>query len=152
MELKILILASLVLLSASSLAQELDRAEQEVWDRELAYYEFARTNDPDSFLSLFHDNVIGWPSLDELPKGKSQVSLWIPMVHSNNEEVWQYELDRQAIQSFGDVVIVQYLLRDFFISANTGAEIRSDTYKISHTWQKSEGEWKIIAGMGGILP
>ena len=135
----------------SALSDDLTGSETAVWELEEAYYEFAKANDPESYLALFDENVIGWPALDDAPKGKSQVSQWISSVHAEPSEIWNYELSRLAIQSFGDVVVVHYRLRDFFVSADTGYEIRSDTSRISHTWQWRDGTWRIISGMGAAL-
>ncbi len=137
-----------ICLPIAALSDELTGSETTVWKLEEAYYEYAKANDPDSYLTLFDENVIGWPTFDKSPKGKSQVSQWISLVHAEPAEIWNYELSRLAIQSFGDVVVVHYRLRDFFVSAVTGKEIRTDTYRISHTWRRSDGTWRIISGMG----
>ncbi len=132
-------------------SQELHWNEKEVWDQELKYYEYSKSNEPAKHNSLFHENIIGWPTTDSIPKGKNKVSLWIPLVHENPKEEWNYELDLQAIQSFGNVVIVHYKLHEWFISKETGEELSAATYRISHTWLKEGGKWKIISGMGGKL-
>lgn len=132
-----------------SAAAEPMTAEEEVWALEEAYYQHASNNDPAAYLTLFHDKVIGWPALDRRPKGKEKVSQWIGMVHANPDEKWRYEIERLAIQSFGDVVVVHYRLRDYFVSARTGEETRSQDYRIAHTWLKRDGRWQIVSGMGG---
>lgn len=147
---KIIVLLSCALcFSNSASSDELNADESTVWKLEEAYYQHAKANDPESYLTLFHENVIGWPAMDNAPKGKDQVSQWIAAVHAKPSEAWDYELQRLAIQSFNDVVVVHYLLRDFAVSAETGEEIRSDTFRISHTWQRRGNSWKIISGMGG---
>ncbi len=128
---------------------ELTAEEREVWALEEAYYQYAKDNDPASYVGLFNDFVIGWPTLDSRPKGKDKVSQWIGQVHSNPAEIWQYEIERYAIRSFGDVVVVHYRLRDYFVSAESGREIRSQEARISHTWLRQDGRWLIISGMGG---
>lgn len=136
-------------LAHTAYSEELTSEEREVWALEIQYYEFARKNDPEGYLALFDDAVIGWPTMDPLPKGKDKVSQWIAVVHSNPEEVWQYEVERLAIQSHGDVVVVHYRLRDYFVSAASGEEIRSESFRITHTWLRRNDRWQIIAGMGG---
>ncbi len=141
--------AVMFLFAAAAHGEELPAEAREVWKLEEAYYRYAKNNDPQSYLSLFSDKVVGWPAMDPRPKGKDAVSQWIGKVHSNPEENWQYELQRLAIQSFGDVVVVHYRLRDYFVSAQSGEEIRSEYYRISHTWLRREGKWQLISGMGG---
>ena len=142
----LLVLVSLVApASADSLAPE----EEAVWNLEKTYYQSVQNNDPISYLSLFHEESIGWPTMDPLPKGKDKVSQWIAVVHSDPSIAWNYEIDRLAIQSFGNVVVVHYRLTEFFVSTQTGEEIRSEDYRISHTWLSVGDTWRLISGMGG---
>ena len=135
--------------SGVAVADELAADEQAVWELEEAYYRFAKANDPVSYLTLFHEDVIGWPTLDPLPKGKDKVSQWIGIVHSDTSKEWNYEIERLAIQSFGDTVVVHYRLRESFVSAQTGEELSTDSYRISHTWLRVGETWQIISGIGG---
>ncbi len=83
--------------------------------------------------------------------GKGNIAEWILPLHENSVETYDYELTREAVRSFGDVVVVHYLVRDFFRSTSTGEIVRQlDTYRITHTWQRREGTWQIIAGMSGV--
>ncbi len=134
---------------AVSAAEELAPEEQAVWELEESYYLFAKENDPESYLSLFHKDIIGWPTMDRAPKGRNDVSQWISAVHSDPSRVWNYDIERLAIQSFGNVVVVHYRLRDYFVSAQTGEEISSQEYRISHSWLRVGETWQIISGMGG---
>ena len=94
-----------ICLPIAALSDELTGSEATVWKLEEAYYEYAKANDLDSYLALFDENVIGWPAFDQSPKGKSQVSQWISLFHAEPAEIWNYELSRLAIQSFGDAAI-----------------------------------------------
>jgi len=141
-------LLSLLLVPVATFSQGLDSNELAVWELEEAYYRYAKNNDPEAYMSLFHENVIGWPALDVAPKGKTEVSQWIDAVHADPAEIWNYALNRLAIESFGEVVVVHYLLREFVLSVESGEELRSNLYKISHTWQRYGNRWQIISGMG----
>ena len=145
------ITALYLLIPQIACADELTEEEFEVWALEEAYYRYAKENDPKGYLTLFSDMVIGWPTFDLHPKGRDKVSQWIGQVHSNPQEIWNYDIERYAIRSFGDVVVVHYRLRDYFVSANSGEEIRSNEFRISHTWLRSDGRWQIISGMGGNI-
>ena len=129
-------------------AEDLTSDELAVWELEESYYRFAKNNDPESYLSLFHDDVIGWPTHDPAPKGRNKVSQWIGAVHSDPAKDWNYEIERLAIQSFGDVVVVHYRLRDYFVSTESGEEINSQEFRISHSWLRVGETWQIISGMG----
>ena len=143
------VLTSTLLFSTLVSSQELDVDESKVWELEHSYYQFARDNNPEGYLTLFHENAIGWPTMDPVPKGKDQVSQWISGIHTNPDERWDFEITLQAIESFGDVVVVHYFLKESVFSAESGREIRTDTYRITHSWKRTDQTWQIIAGMGG---
>ena len=142
-------LTTTLLFSSFVLSQELDPDESKVWALEHSYYQYAKENNSEGYLNLFHENAIGWPTMDPAPKGKDEVSLWIPAIHSNPEERWDFEITLQAIESFGDVVVVHYILKESVFSTKSGREIRTDTFRIMHSWYRSGETWQIIAGMGG---
>ena len=129
-------------------AEDLTSDELAVWELEESYYRFAKNNDPGSYLSLFHEDVIGWPTHDPAPKGRNKVSQWIGAVHSDSTKEWNYEIERLAIQTFGEVVVVHYRLRDYFVSKESGEEISSQEFRISHSWLRVGETWQIISGMG----
>ncbi len=142
----------LVFFSGQSSGQELTFEEAEVWRLEEAYYEYASNNDPDGYLSLFHEDVLGWPTFDRAPKGKDRVSQWIADVHADPEKDWKYEIERLATQSHGNVVVVQYRLEEWFETSESDKRIDRNQFRISHTWLlNAEGQWQIIAGMGGFF-
>jgi len=148
---KLFVLSALLVLGASGALAQMTESEEAVWRLEEAYYRYVETNDPEGFRALFHEDIIGWPALDPVPIRKNRVGQWIAAVHENPAEVWRYELDRQAIEAFGDVVVVHYFLRDYFVSAESDEEIRSEQFRISHTWKREGDSWQIISGMGGRL-
>lgn len=122
--------------------------EQAVWDLEMAYWEYVKSNNTEGYLTLWDDGFVGWPGFSESPVGKDEIANWIGPLHENPEESYDYELTRKAVRSFGDVVAVHYLVRDFMRSASTGEIVRPlDTYRITHSWQRNGDSWKIITGM-----
>ena len=143
------LLLALLWFTTAAGAEGLSPEEEEVWALEKSYYQFVKNNDPVSYLSLFHEGSIGWPTMDLLPKGRDRVSQWIATVHSNPSMEWNYEIERLAIQSFGNVVVVHYRLRAFFLSSQTGEVISSEQNRISHSWLRVGETWQIISGMGG---
>ena len=137
------------LFSLNSFADDLAPDEAAVWALENVYYQSVLNNDPDTYLSLFHEDSIGWPAMDPLPKGRDKVSQWIAAVNADPAKRWGYKIDLLAIQSFGEVVVVHYRLREFFLSATTSEELSSDEYRISHSWLRVDDTWQVISGMGG---
>lgn len=124
--------------------------EDEVWKLEEFYWLCVKNNNVDSYVKLWDERFVGWPGFSDSPVGKNEIAKWIAPLHQNPEESYDYELTKKAIRSFGDVVVVHYLVRDFMISKHDGNEIRPrDVYRITHTWQRNGDTWKIITGMSG---
>jgi hypothetical protein len=54
------------------------------------------------------------------------------------------------VRAFGDIVVTHLLYRGYFVSADTGEVVeRWATGKITHTWRREDGNWRIITGMAG---
>jgi ketosteroid isomerase-like protein len=82
--------------------------------------------------------------------GKAEIADWIVPLHANPGERYDCELTKKAVRAFGDVVVVHYLVRDFFRDAESDRVVRElDTYRITHTWQRRGDTWQIITGMSG---
>ena len=137
------------LLSTSAWA---DRAadEEAVWQLEEAYWQYVRNNDLANYRTLWDERFVGWPGFSDKPVGKESIGAWIAPLHANPAETYDYTLTRGAVRSFGEVVVVHYLVEDFMRSAESGEIIRQrDTYRITHTWQRNGDTWQIITGMSG---
>ncbi len=124
--------------------------EEAVWQLEEAYWLHVRNNDLATYRTLWDERFVGWPGFSDKPVGKESIGAWIAPLHANPAETYDYELTRAAVRSFGDVVVVHYLVQDFMRSAENGAIIRQrDNYRITHTWQRRGDTWQIITGMSG---
>jgi ketosteroid isomerase-like protein len=124
-----------------------------MWNLERAYWEYARNNDVDGYLTLWDERFVGWPSFSKTPMGKNNISGWLASVHNNPSQIYDYELTREAVRAFGDVVVVHYRVHHFYRSADTGEIISARrTSRITHTWQKRGDSWQIITGMSCSPP
>ncbi len=143
---------ALVLTLLLSLSAFADGAtdEEAVWQLEEAYWLYVKGNDLASYRGLWDERFVGWPGFSDTPLGKENIGTWIAALHASPEETYDYRLTRKVVRSFGDVVVVHYLVQDFMRSADSGEIIRQrDTYRITHTWQRIGDSWKIITGMSG---
>jgi hypothetical protein len=131
-----------------------DNADEKiVWSLEEAYWKYVKNNDAKSYITLWDDRFVGWPGFSREPVGKANIGEWIAPLHKNPSEQYDYELTPKAVRSFGDVVVVHYLVRDFYRSSSTGQIVRElDQYRITHTWQRKGETWQIITGMSGAQP
>ena len=133
-------------------ADELSADEQAVWDLENAYWEYVKSNDITGYRTLWDENFVGWPGFSRMALEKDVIHTWIPRLHANPAEKYDYTLTLNAVRSFGDVVVAHYLVKTTYSAADTGAKIRDGgTSRITHTWQRRGESWQIITGMSGTL-
>jgi ketosteroid isomerase-like protein len=59
---------------------------------------------------------------------------------------FRYELKRKAVNVFGDIAMVFYDATQIW--SNDKNEVKKNTYKLTHTWRKTDKGWLIIGGMG----
>jgi hypothetical protein len=124
--------------------------EQAVWRLEQVYWQAVKKNDIESYVKLWDARFVGWPGFSARPIEKSKIAEWIAPLHKNAAEIYDYELTREALRAFGDVVVVHYLVHDFMRSATSGKIVRPlDSYRVTHTWQRRGDSWQIITGMSG---
>jgi ketosteroid isomerase-like protein len=122
--------------------------EEAVWKLEEAYWEYVKCSDLEAYRQLWADDFVGWPSFSSTPVGTESITGWIVPLHENPGEVFDYDLSREAVRSFGDVVVAHYLVRILYRSAETGEVVRRQpSVRITHTWQLQDDAWKIITGM-----
>jgi hypothetical protein len=111
------------LVATSALPQELplSKDQQEVWNREEAYGAAIRSRNADAYLSLLHEDFVGWPYFDHYPVRKSDVRKDPFPLNSNAENVVETDdFKRKAVRT-------------------------------AHTWMKSHGAWLIVGGMSSLV-
>ena len=123
--------------------------EDAVWKLEEAYWEYVKNNDTDGYRSLWDERFVGWPGFSKSPLGKKNIADWIGPLHADPSLVYEYELTKGAVRSFGDIVVVHYLVRDYLRSSETGEETNIALDRITHTWQRRGDSWQIVTGMSG---
>ena len=147
---KIFLTVLLLLFVSASLWSDNSADEKAVWSLEEAYWKYVKNNDVKGYVTLWDEHFIGWPGFSKEPMGKANISDWIGPLHKNPAEQYDYELTPKVARSFGDVVVVHYLVHDFYRSKSTGEIVRQlDQYRITHTWQRRGETWQIITGMSG---
>lgn len=125
-------------------AQEWSETEQEIWKNEKAYLEFRQKGDLEAMAEMWHENFVGWPSWAEQPVNKEFAVAAIKERLSHAKLV-SFELKPAAIEVFGNVAINHYFVSGVWQDSE-GNEVRTTT-RITHTWMKQDGKWKIIGGM-----
>lgn len=119
-----------------------------VWGLEEAYWRYVKAGDVENYVTLWHDDFIGWPCGQEHPKRKDSIGDWVRKVRDEKISL-EYALTREGDQGFGDIVVVHYSFTRVDTFPDGRVEGRGKRSKITHTWQQVGDKWLIIGGMCG---
>ena len=136
----------IVLLFAPVLFAALPSADEEVWSLEKAYWEYVKTNDLQSYRTLWHTDFLGWPTMNPEPVRKDHITDWITTHASKGETLKSYDLERLTTQATDNLATVTYRVRLTWADKNGAGQ--PSTLRIIHTWLRNAGgTWQIISGM-----
>ena len=136
----------LLLLAATTFAQNSAKDETQVWRLEKAYWEYVKGNDLEKYRALWNENFLGWPFVSSAPVRKDHITDWITANTSKGIKLQSYSIEQLGIQVTGDVALDYYRINASWANSE-GAEIRTDKFRITHTWIWTRGTWQIIGGM-----
>ena len=136
----------LLVLATAGFAQDSAKQEAQVWNLEKAYWEYVKTNDLEKYRALWHEDFLGWPFVSSAPLRKDHITDWITSNTSKGVILQSYSIERLAIHVTGDVAIDHYRIKATWAN-NEGAEVRTDAFRITHTWIRTHDNWQIIGGM-----
>jgi len=136
----------LLTLATAGFAQDSANQETQVWNLEKAYWEYVKTNDLEKYRALWHEDFVGWPLVSSAPVRKDHITDWITSNTSKGVKLQSYSIEQLAIHVTGDVAIDHYRIKAKWAN-NEGAEVRTDAFRITHTWIRMHGKWQIIGGM-----
>jgi ketosteroid isomerase-like protein len=135
-----------VAVTAAALAEGSDKEQAQIWNLEKAYWEYVKINDLEKYRALWHENFLGWPFVSPAPVRKDHITDWITANTSKNITLQTYSIEQLAIQITGDVAMDYYRINATWTNS-TGAEVKTDRFRITHTWIRTDGTWQIIGGM-----
>ena len=120
--------------------------KNEIWQLEENYWKYVKEKDLKSYVSLWDDHFIGYPSTNKIG-GKDHITDWITAMYKDRKSTFDYELTRHVENVFGDIVIVLYDATQIWKNEK-GEVVERSTFKLTHTWKKTGSVWLIIGGMG----
>lgn len=135
--------------AAPAHAQQSDN-EKAVWKLETTYWEDVKALDLESYMTLWHDNVIGWPYANSQPARKDHIADWIARYTDKGLRLQWFSIQQAASQSTGDLVVTHFWVTAFW--ADKAGHGEPSTQRITHTWIKTAKGWQIIAGMSAPTP
>ena len=136
----------LLLFGSAALAQDSAKDETQVWQLEKAYWEYVKGNDLEKYRTLWHEDFVGWPFISAGPVRKDHITDWITANTSKGIKLQSYSIEQPAIQITGQIAVNYYRINATWANGE-GAQIRTDRFRITHTWIRSGSTWQIIGGM-----
>ena len=121
--------------------------QDEVWQRELQYWNYVKNNNVPGYLTLWHNNFIGYPGSDTLTR--KNIGNWITESHNKKDQRYEFKITKKAVNVFGDLAVVFYDDEDTWKNSK-GEVVLKELYKITHTWKKFGSIWLIIGGMSAL--
>ena len=140
---------ALLLTSLTARAQQSEN-EKAVWNLETAYWEDVKALDLKSYMTLWHENVIGWPYANSQPARIDHIADWISRYTDKGLKLQWFSIQQAASQSTGDVVVTHFWITSFW--ADKAGHGEPSTSRITHTWIKTAKGWQIIGGMSAPVP
>ena len=139
-------IALFVAITAAAFADGSDKEQAQIWNLEKAYWEYVKTNDLEKYRGLWDENFLGWPFVSPAPVRKDHITDWITANTSKGITLQTYSIEQLAIHVTGDLALDYYRIKATWANG-TGAEVRTDRLRITHTWTRTHGTWQIIGGM-----
>ena len=136
--------------TATAFGQNSAKDEAQVRELEKAYWEYVKDDDLEKYRALWHQNFVGWPFVSPSPVRKDHITDWITSNTSKGIKLQAYSIEQLAIQVTGDMAMDYYRIKATWADG-TGAEVRTDRLRITHTWIRTHGTWQIIGGMSSPL-
>lgn len=133
-----------VVVTMPVLAQEMSAAQKEVWDMEEAYWRDIKTGNEAHYLTLWHENFLGWPYYQPAPVGRAALVKGIHEKFTQTRTL-ETEISAKFVQVTGDVAIIQYAVKSVYTDRE--GKKQTDNLRIAHTWLKTSSGWKILGGM-----
>ncbi len=120
----------------------MSEAEQKIWEMEKNYWEFWIKGDIDGYMTIVHDDFIGWPASAKEPIEKEEGRDFVEKLLTQTKPI-NFDIKPLGISIIDNVAVVHYFL---FWKDAEGNKV-GKPYRITHTWIKQGGEWKVIGGM-----
>jgi hypothetical protein len=116
--------------------------DYQIWKLEEKYWDYWIKADIDGYLSLLHEDFIGWPSSLDTPRDKNAAREFV-LDYLAQSKPFAFEIKPAGISVITNVSIVHYHI----ISKDEEGNQIGDRFRITHTWIKVDGNWKVMGGM-----
>lgn len=121
-----------------------DSVTEEIWALEQAYFANLYHADYNAVLAMVHSQFLGWPSTAPQPIDKEGSARFMKQLISKPTPC-TFKIERGGIRMLEEVALTQYTLH--VNCGDTATAAKPPSSRISHTWVKEGGGWKLLGGM-----
>jgi ketosteroid isomerase-like protein len=121
-----------------------DTVEEKIWALEETYFSNLYKADYDGVLVLVHDQFLGWPGGLPKPIGQEESARFMKQLIPKPTSC-TIRIERAGIRVLGTVALTQYTLH--VNCSDTAGATKTQSSRITHTWVKEGGSWKLLGGM-----
>ena len=122
--------------------------ESELWQRERAYHRQLQEEDLVALADFWHHQGVAWPSHAAEPLATSAGRMSLSKL-LESVRIVSFDIRPLMIRVIGEVAVVHYRL-DWEIEDADGSRSTA-CYRITHTWLKENGQWRILTGMSSAV-
>lgn len=143
-------LAAAFLPCVSTFAQQgpsKSNATEQVWAGEETYWQDVKVHDVKAYMALWAKDFAGWPISDQHPIHWADIASFVTKKGSLTQVV-SYKLQRESVTMHGSAVLTFY--RATVQRRNADGSGSTKVYRMTHTWMKRGGEWRIVGGMSAM--
>jgi ketosteroid isomerase-like protein len=140
-----LFVGTFAVISIAKNQSKASESEQALWNLEHEYWRHVQDNDLPAYLTLWHQDFLGWPLVSAAPVRKDHITDWIASQTSKGLHFNAGELRPAAIHVTGDIAVAYYWMTYSWQDKDGKGDSR--TTRVTHTWLKEGNVWRIIGGM-----
>jgi ketosteroid isomerase-like protein len=124
---------------------DMSSAERAAWSKEEAYWRDLKSGDYDSYLKLWDERFAGWPAAEPLPVHKDNIRRHTSPITSR--KILDYKLEPLSVRQYGQDIVIAIYRSTSHTTDSKGADERTSTARLTHTWMKEKDGWYIMGGM-----
>lgn len=118
--------------------------KEEIWALEEAYFANLYKANYDVALAIVHNQFLGWPDAALQPVDKKKSALFMKQLVSKPSSC-TFQIERAGIRLLDKVALTQYTIH-INCADQSGSE-KKQSLRITHTWVREGGRWKLLGGM-----
>lgn len=140
----VMVLCFIIPSPAAGAEKRSNTVEEKIWKLEEAYFTNLYKADYEGVLALVHPQFLGWPGNLPQPIGREESAKFMKKLIPQPTKC-SIRIERAGFQRSHDTALTQYTLHADCPDAS--GNIKTQSSRITHTWAKHEGRWKLLGGM-----